>query len=151
MATVHEVAKLARDRGVEFFLVRSGPNGLEPADPLDTLPKPCYDLKTLSRSLDFLTTLVKNMQELGWGPYANDHEDANCQFEINWRYSECLTTADRHTFYKYMVRALAEQYGQQHPEMKGLAATFMPKPFSHLTGNGAHMHMSLWDARSDAN
>jgi glutamine synthetase len=127
----------------EFFLVKNGPNGPEPADPLDTLPKPCYDLKTLSRNLDFLTGLVKYMQELGWSPYANDHEDANCQFEINWRYSECLTTADRHTFYKYMVRVLAEQ--------AGMTATFMPKPFSHLTGNGAHMHMSLWDARTDEN
>jgi glutamine synthetase len=36
-------------------------------------------------------------------------------------------------------------------EQAGMTATFMPKPFSHLTGNGAHMHMSLWDARTDEN
>jgi glutamine synthetase len=83
------------------------------------------------------------MQGLGWGPYANDHEDANCQFEINWHYSECLQTADRHTFFKYMVRVLAEQ--------QGVVATFMPKPFTHLTGSGAHFHMSLWDAETDRN
>ena len=51
------------------------------------------------------------MQELGWDPYANDHEDANCQFEINWTYSDALTTADRHTFFKWMVRTVAEQHG----------------------------------------
>ncbi|MBM3263471.1 MAG: type III glutamate--ammonia ligase [candidate division Zixibacteria bacterium] len=127
----------------EFMLVKRTPSGIELADPLDTLARPCYDQRTLNRNLDFLTTLLRYMQDLGWDPYANDHEDANCQFEINWRFSECMTTADRHTFYKYMVRALAEQ--------NGWAATFMPKPFSGLTGNGAHFHMSLWDTATDRN
>jgi len=31
---------------------------------------------------------------LDWGPYPNDHEDANGQFEMNWTYSDALTTAD---------------------------------------------------------
>jgi len=110
---------------------------------LDTLDKPCYDLRALSRNLDFLTTLLKYVQELGWDPYANDHEDANCQFELNWTYSDCLTTADRHTFFRWMVRTVAEQ--------NGLNATFMPKPFSYLTGNGCHFHTSLWDAATDTN
>jgi glutamine synthetase len=127
----------------EFFLVRRTEHGIEPADPLDRLAKPCYDQTTLTRSLDFLTTLIRHMQSLGWGPYANDHEDANCQFEINWQFAECLTTADRHTFFKYMVRVLAEAHGA--------VATFMPKPFSHLTGSGAHFHVSLWDAEEDRN
>ena len=127
----------------EFFLVRRNAAGIELADPLDSLAKPCYDQTTLTRSLDFLTTLIRYMQGLGWGPYANDHEDANCQFEINWQYRECLQTADQHTFFKYMVRVLAEQ--------QGAVATFMPKPFSHLTGSGAHFHMSLWDAATDQN
>jgi glutamine synthetase len=75
--------------------------------------------------------------------YATDHEDANCQFEINWTYADALTTADRATFFKWMVRMVAEQHG--------LWATFMPKPFGHLTGNGAHVHVSLADAVSGAN
>lgn len=127
----------------EFFLVKRNTTGIEPADPLDRLAKPCYDQTTLTRSLDFLTTLVRYMQQLGWGPYANDHEDANCQFEINWNYSECLQTADRHTFFKYMVRVLAEKQGS--------VATFMPKPFANLTGSGAHFHISLTDASTDKN
>lgn len=133
----------------EFFLVRRTeaegplPHGIEPADPLDRLAKPCYDLTTLTRNLDFLTTLIRHMQSMGWGPYASDHEDANCQFEINWQFAECLSTADRHTFFKYMVRVLAEE--------QGAVATFMPKPFSHLTGSGAHFHASLWDAEEDRN
>ncbi|MCW3098080.1 MAG: Type glutamate--ammonia ligase, partial [Chthonomonadaceae bacterium] len=124
---------LAREQGFEFkagvepefmLLKPDGQGGYRPFDPLDTLGKPCYDLRALHRSLDLMTTLIRYMQELGWDPYANDHEDANCQFEINWSYSDALTTADRHTFFKWMIRTVAEQHG--------LTATFMPKPFAHL-------------------
>lgn len=122
----------------EFMLLKRSDTGeFSPWDALDTLSKPCYDLRALHRNLDIMTTLLGYMQELGWDPYATDHEDANCQFEVNWRYSDALTTADRHTFFKWMVRTVAEQHG--------LFATFMPKPFSHLTGNGAHVHLSLAD------
>ena len=127
----------------EFMLVRLEDGSYRPWDSLDTLGKPCYDLRALHRNLDLMTTLVKYMQQLGWGPYANDHEDANCQFEINWNYADALTTADRHTFFKWMVKCVAEEHG--------LIATFMPKPFSHLTGNGAHLHMSLWDGDDSKN
>jgi len=128
----------------EFMLLRKNAAGTyEPWDELDTLGKPCYDLRTLHRNLDIMTTLLRYMRELGWGPYANDHEDANCQFEINWKYSDALTTADRATFFKWMVRTVAEQHG--------LWATFMPKPFAHLTGNGAHVHLSLADIQTEAN
>ena len=128
----------------EFHLVQQDADGRwHVYDRLDTLAKPCYDLRALHRNLDIMTTLVKYMQELGWDPYANDHEDANCQFEINFTYADALITADRHTFLKWMVKTVAEQHG--------LVATFMPKPFAHLTGNGAHFHMSLWDAARDVN
>jgi len=128
----------------EFFLLKKNEHGeYAPFDALDTLGKPCYDLRALHRSLDIMTTLIRHMQELGWEPYANDHEDANCQFEINWLYADALTTADRHTFFKWMVRTIAEQHG--------LTATFMPKPFTNLTGNGCHFHQSLWDATTDTN
>lgn len=142
----------ARDKGYsfktgvepEFILTRrTEQGGFEPFDALDTLSKPCYDLRALNRNLDFTTTLLSYMQGFGWDPYANDHEDANCQFEINWTYSDCLTTADRHTFFRWMVRTLAEE--------RGSIATFMPKPFSHLTGNGCHFHTSLWDAAGEVN
>src|SRR5213594_2216089 len=128
----------------EFMLLKKNlDDEYEPWDELDNTTKPCYDMRALYRNLDVMTTLVGYMQELGWKPYANDHEDANCQFEINWLYSDAMTTADRHTFFKWMVRAVAEQHG--------LWATFMPKPFSHLTGNGAHYHLSLADADGGRN
>ena len=128
----------------EFMLLEMDEDGqYAPWDSLDTLDKPCYDLKALYRNLDMMTSLIKYMQELEWEPYANDHEDGTCQYEVNWTYSDALTTADRHTFFKWMVKTLAEE--------QGLLATFMPKPFTNLTGNGAHFHMSLWDENNQTN
>jgi glutamine synthetase len=122
---------------LEYFLVRQREDGsIEIADRYDTLEKPCYDMAGLTRRYDFLTTVSKYCNELGWGNYANDHEDANGQFEQNFQFADALTTCDRAIFFRYMVHTLAEQHG--------MIATFMPKPFSHLTGNGAHFHMSLW-------
>ncbi len=125
----------------EFLLLKKEGSTYQVADPLDISSRPCYDQQHLMRQFDFISTLVSNMEQLNWGPYQCDHEDANGQFEINWTYSDALTTADRHVFFKYMVKTLAEQ--------RGLTATFMPKPFSHLTGNGAHVHMSLWDGSAN--
>ena len=128
----------------EFMLLKQNDSGqFAPWDVHDRLEKPCYDLRALHRNLDVMTELIGYMQGMGWGPYANDHEDANCQFEINWAYADALTTADRNTFFKWMVRTIAEQHG--------LWATFMPKPFANLTGNGTHYHMSLADAESGEN
>ncbi|MEE9277117.1 MAG: type III glutamate--ammonia ligase [Dehalococcoidia bacterium] len=126
---------------IEYFLVRRTSEGrIEPADPLDTAAQPCYDANGLTRMYDHLTVVSTYLNQLGWGNYANDHEDANGQFEQNFAYAEALVTADRAVFFRYMVHTLAHQ--------AGLAATFMPKPFAHLTGNGMHVHSSLWDAES---
>jgi glutamine synthetase len=95
-------------------------------------------MKGLTRHYEFLSTLSKYVNELGWGSYANDHEDANGQFESNFEFADALETADRAIFFRYMVHAMAQE--------RGLLATFMAKPFGHLTGNGGHFHMSLWDA-----
>src|SRR5919204_668252 len=128
---------------LEYFLIRQTNGAIELADPLDTLEKPCYDLNGLTRNYEFLARVSRYVNELGWGNYANDHEDANGQFEQNFTYADALTSCDRAIFFRYMVHALAER--------NGMIATFMPKPFSHLTGNGCHFHLSLWDAAGDRN
>jgi glutamine synthetase len=127
---------------LEYFLIRRRDDGsIEIADQQDTLEKPCYDMAGLTRRYDFLTTVSKYCNELGWGNYANDHEDANGQFEQNFTYADALTSCDRAIFFRYMVHTLAEQHG--------MIATFMPKPFTNLTGNGCHFHMSLWDGETN--
>ena len=125
----------------EFFLIKGDELAL--ADSQDTATKPCYDQLALMRQYDIIKEICDSMQTLGWGPYQNDHEDGNGQFEMNWGFADALVTADRHAFFKYMVKTIAEAHG--------LRATFMPKPFANLTGNGCHAHVSLWDAKGRRN
>lgn len=119
----------------EFFLIT--PDGSRISDDRDTAAKPCYDQQAVMRRYDVITEICDHMLELGWGAYQNDHEDANGQFEMNWEYDDALQTADKHSFFKFMVKSIAEKHG--------LRATFMPKPFKGLTGNGCHCHISVWD------
>ncbi|MDQ6840930.1 MAG: type III glutamate--ammonia ligase [Actinomycetota bacterium] len=122
---------------LEYFLVRRTEDGsIEIADKLDTLELPCYDMRALTRNLEFVSQVSHAVTELGWDNYATDHEDANGQFEQNFQFDEALRTCDRAVFFRYMVESLAQQ--------RGLIATFMPKPFANLTGNGCHFHVSLW-------
>ncbi|MAD85258.1 MAG: type III glutamate--ammonia ligase [SAR324 cluster bacterium] len=118
----------------EYFILN--PEGTAVADSADIQPKPCYDQQALMRRYDLISEICDHMETLGWGPYQNDHEDANGQFEMNWDYTEALTTADRHSFFKYMTKTVAERHG--------FRATFMPKPIATLTGNGCHAHVSVW-------
>jgi glutamine synthetase len=127
---------------LEYFLVRrTESGGIEVADKLDTLEQPCYDMRALTRSFDFVSDVMRHVNSLGWEMYATDHEDANGQFEQNFDFADALTTCDRAVFFRYMVESLAQE--------RGVIATFMPKPFAHLTGNGAHFHMSLWDGETN--
>ena len=119
----------------EYFIINT--DGTDISDPGDIQQKPCYDQSALMRRYDVISEICDSMISLGWGPYQNDHEDANGQFEMNFDYDDCLRTADKHAFFKFMVKSIAEKHG--------LRATFMPKPFMHLTGNGCHFHTSIWD------
>jgi glutamine synthetase type III len=123
----------------EYFLIM--PDGSGISDGADRQAKPCYDQQALMRRFDVVSEICDSMVTLGWKPYQNDHEDANGQFEMNWHYDSALRTADKHAFFKYMVKSIAEKHG--------LRATFMPKPFANLTGNGCHLHASLWNGKGE--
>jgi glutamine synthetase type III len=125
----------------EFFVLSA--DGQSIADARDRQTKPCYDQQALVRRYDLIAEICDAMLALGWEPYQNDHEDGSGQFEINWAYAPALETADRQAFFKFMVKSLAEKHG--------LRATFMPKPFDHLTGNGCHTHVSVWDCERGVN
>lgn len=125
----------------EFFLVSR--DGSVISDEYDKAEKPCYDQQAVMRRYDVIAEICDCMLELGWKPYQNDHEDANGQFEMNWEYDDALATADKHSFFKFMVKSIAEKHG--------LRATFMPKPFQGLTGSGCHAHISVWDVDGKTN
>ena len=134
-ATAKKNIKLMAGVEPEFHLTTA--DGGSISDHRDTQEKPCYDQSAIMRRLDVIGEICQTMIQLGWGPYQNDHEDANGQFEINWNFNDALTTADQLAFFKFMVKSIAEKHG--------LRATFMPKPFINLTGNGCHVHLSMWD------
>jgi glutamine synthetase len=123
----------------EYFLLT--PDGSALSDEYDTAAKPCYDQQAVMRRYDVVREICDYMLDLGWGPYQNDHEDANGQFEMNWEFADALRTADKHSFFKFMTKSVAEKHG--------FRATFMPKPVEGLTGNGCHAHISVWDAPGD--
>ena len=123
---------------VEYFLlVRDTDGAVRTADARNTADQPCYDSRAVTRTYEHLTAVSDAMDELGWGPYASDHEDGNGQFEQNFAHADAMVTADRVVSLRYLLQVLAEQ--------RGMTATFMPKPFTDRTGNGMHMHLSLWD------
>ena len=144
-----KLQKRAADKGLymrtgvecEYFLINADGTGI--SDGRDVASKPCYDQQALMRRYDVISEICDYMLELGWGAYQNDHEDANGQFEMNWNFDDALITADRHSFFKFMTKSIAEKHG--------LRATFMPKPFMNLTGNGCHVHLSVWDKNGTTN
>ena len=130
----------------EHFLVTRKPDGsIAPWDPneVDTLEKPCYDFKGISNTMDYLQEMMDGLNGLGWEVYQSDHEDANGQYEINFKYTDALTTADRYTFFKMMTSQVSKKYGA--------IATHMAKPFADRTGSAAHIHFHLAGTESGKN
>lgn len=119
------------------LLVRKADGSIAPCDPSDTLPKPCYDYKGLSRTRAYLEKLSNVLRASGIDVYQIDHEDANGQFEINYTYTDCVTSCDHYIFFKMAASEIANEMG--------LVCSFMPKPFANRPGNGMHMHVSLSD------
>ncbi len=126
----------------EFSLLKRDEQGaIHPFDDSDTLAKPCYDYKSLTRSSAYLEKLVGALQAVDIDVFQIDHEDANGQFEVNYTYSDCLKSADNFVMFKMAASEIANEMG--------LICSFMPKPFANRPGNGMHMHMSLSDGHSN--
>lgn len=122
----------------EFSLLKKDEFGhLHPFDPTDTLEKPCYDYKGITRQSGFLEKLTESLIDVGLDIYQIDHEDANGQFEINYTYADALKSADDYVMFKMAASEIANEMG--------MVCSFMSKPFSNRPGNGMHMHMSIGD------
>ena len=119
----------------EFYLVQRDGKQVVPANRRDTLPKAAYDMGALLEEMGWLDEVVGYMNQMGWNVHCFDHEDANSQFEIDFEYSNALTTADRYTLFRLMAKEIARKHGYE--------VTFMAKPFADRTGSAAHFNMSL--------
>ncbi len=128
----------------EFFILRQDANGKAvPIGPNPPLSKPAYDVRTVLECMPVVEAIVKAMNQLGWGVYSFDQEDAPGQFETDFAYADGLTMADRFTFFRLMANTIAQEHGY--------FASFMPKPFKDRTGSGAHFNISLADRRTGRN
>jgi len=95
-----------------------------------------FDLSPIDRSEDARRDMVLALEEMGFHVEAAHHENAPGQHEIDFRYTDALTSADNVTTFKLVVRTIAMQHG--------LHATFMPKPLFGEAGNGMHINQSLF-------
>lgn len=128
----------------EVFVVKHGEDGkLSIPNSDDNLVKSCYDIKRFMDRYTWLDKVSTAIDGLGWEMYSLDHEDAQSQFEFDFKYADALTMCDRYVFFRMMARQFASE--------EGLLATFMPKPFADKTGNGAHFNMSLYELASGKN
>lgn len=125
----------------EFFLLRRDAQGhWRPADPLDRLDKPSYDLQSLPRQLGFLHELHQALAACDLDVQQMDHEDAHGQYEVNFAHGDALLSCDRLMLFKLAAQALAEA--------RGMVFSMMPKPFADQPGSGLHFHVSLWQGGS---
>ncbi len=117
----------------EFFLFKTDADGNPTTITNDE--GSYFDLSPIDRGEDARRDIVLNLEKMGFEVEASHHEVAQGQHEIDFRYADALTTADRVDTFKIVTRAVAQQHG--------LHATFMPKPIFGINGSGMHTHLSL--------
>lgn len=117
----------------EFYLFKEVPK-----DTLDLHPSDnggYFDQAPIDESEDCRREIVYELERMGYQVEASHHEVGPGQNEITWKYEDALRTADNLLTFKAVVRQVAKRHG--------LVATFMPKPFSTIAGNGMHANLSL--------
>ena len=127
----------------EYFLLNRDATGhWAAADQQDKLAKPSYDLKAIHRHQAYLEDMRATLSALGFELEQTDHEDANGQYEINYRFDDALAAADRYMLFKVAAHAIAEKHA--------MVFSCMAKPFANTPGSGLHFHLSLRDAAGKA-
>ncbi|AKX96709.1 glutamine synthetase [Moorella thermoacetica] len=117
----------------EFFLFHTDADG---RPTLETQDRAGYfDLTPVDLGEDARRDMVLTLEQMGFEIEASHHEVAPGQHEIDFKYAEALTTADRIATFKFVVRTIAQRHG--------LHATFMPKPIYGINGSGMHANLSL--------
>ena len=124
----------------EFFLF---PTDAEDQPVLTTHDKAGYfDLAPLDKGEAARADMITALSAMGFQVEAGHHEVAHGQHEIDFRYTDVLTTADNVATFRFVVRTIARRHG--------LHATFMPKPIAGINGSGMHTHQSLFKGKKNA-
>jgi glutamine synthetase len=121
---------------LEFFYFASdkAPEFLDRGGYFDGLP--------VDRATDLRRLTIFALQEMGIRVEYSHHEVAPSQHEIDLRYDDALTMADKVMTYRTTVKEIARQ--------NGVYATFMPKPVFGENGSGMHVHQSLFKGNKNA-
>jgi glutamine synthetase len=125
---------------LEFFLFRR-----DDEDDIQPLPHDqggYFDFST-DLAQGVRQDMVDALEAFGIRVEAAHHEVAPGQHEIDFEYSDALTTADNAVTFKFTLKAVAQ--------LHGLYATFMPKPIFGINGSGMHTHQSLYDVKAKRN
>ena len=101
-----------------------------------------FDLTSNDESASCRRDIVETLESIGFEVEAAHHEVGDGQQEIDFRFDDALTTADRVQTFKMIVREIAKRHG--------LFATFMAKPLQGQAGNGMHTNMSLFKGSKNA-
>ena len=101
-----------------------------------------FDLTSNDESASCRRDIVETLESIGFEVEAAHHEVGDGQQEIDFRFDDALTTADRVQTFKMIVREIAKRHG--------LFATFMAKPLQGQAGNGMHTNMSLFKGNKNA-
>lgn len=117
----------------EFFLFPVDENGKAIRKPADS--GGYFDLMPMDAGEMARKHIMLMFDDLGYEMEASHHEVAPGQVEVDMRYQDALTMADRVLTLKYGIKTIALQYGMH--------ATFMPKPIHGLSGSGMHVHQSM--------
>jgi len=137
--------------GVElehYTVTRDAGGKMSPWNPqgFDGAKMPGYNLNALIPAYAYLTKMEDHLNSLGWGVYQVDHEDGPSQWEINFQYTDVLTTCDRAMYFRLAARHIAKQtLGSD------VHVTFQAKPFPTSCGSGSHLHYHVADAETGKN
>jgi glutamine synthetase len=123
----------------EFFLFRRGADGSPNHSTHDV--GGYFDLTPVDLGEEARREMVEVLEAMGFEVEAAHHEVAPGQHEIDFKYGDAVTTADRILTFKFVVKKVAKDHG--------LHATFMPKPFFGINGSGMHTHQSLFDKKGN--
>lgn len=118
----------------EFFLFQKNGEGKLTTNTHDRAGY--FDLAPVDLGEDARRDMVITLQSMGFEVEASHHECAPGQHEIDFKYADALTTADRVVTFRSVVRTIAQKHG--------LHATFMPKPIFGVNGSGMHLNISLF-------
>jgi glutamine synthetase len=121
---------------MEFFLFKSSD------DPTPIDAGGYFDLTPLDLTQELRRDTIHVLEQMGIPVEFSHHEVAPSQHEIDLRHQDALTMADSVMTYRLVVKEMAAE--------RGMYATFMPKPSTHMPGSGMHTHMSLFEGDQNA-